>query len=201
MNIIKTINKAFTSAQDRNWDIIYWAIDLHGTISSSNYSNDDLSINYNKYAKIMLQFLSKNKNFKLMLYTCSYKDNVEKILELFKKDDIVFDYVNKNPEVENTTYGDYTEKPYFNILLDDKAGFEPEADWEEMFYYFKDKLFDSGNFPITDVEFLEEMYKKETNEDTNSTPPVNGPSFTIPVPTKEQIKDIISQNYGNKQKK
>lgn len=36
---------------------------------------------------------------------------------------------NENPECGNTDYADFTTKPYFNILLDDKAGMEMNSDW------------------------------------------------------------------------
>lgn len=135
MDIIKTIHHAHELALQRKWDSIYWAIDLHGTISKFNYNNDDLSINYYPYSKETLVYLSKCLNYTLILYTCSYKENSEKIIELFAKDGIRFMYCNENPEAENTTYGDYTKKPYFNILLDDKAGFDPEFDWYPIYNY------------------------------------------------------------------
>ena len=47
----------------------------------------------------------------------------------FGDDGIVFNHVNKNPEVKSEGYGHYEDKPYFNVLLDDKAGFDPENHW------------------------------------------------------------------------
>jgi hypothetical protein len=144
MNIIKAIENSVKTAKDRNWDTTYWAIDLHGTISRFNYSNENLNPDYYPYAKKVLQILSKDKSIKLILYSCSYLDNCKKLLELFEKDGIIFDYVNENPEAKNTEYGDYGRKIYFNVLLEDKAGFEPEKDWEEIHRYLKERIFICG---------------------------------------------------------
>jgi hypothetical protein len=40
------------------------------------------------------------------------------------------DHYNCNPDEKNTPYADFSLKPYFNILIDDKAGFDPNTDWD-----------------------------------------------------------------------
>lgn len=40
--------------------------------------------------------------------------------------------VNSNPDEKDTKTGDFSKKFYFNILLDDRAGFQPETDWLEI---------------------------------------------------------------------
>jgi hypothetical protein len=42
---------------------------------------------------------------------------------------IVIDYVNENPECVDTKLATFTDKFYFNVILDDKAGFEGDTDW------------------------------------------------------------------------
>lgn len=42
-------------------------------------------------------------------------------------------YFNVNLDCQNTLTGDFTRKFYYDILLDDKAGFEPEKDWKEIY--------------------------------------------------------------------
>jgi len=54
----------------------------------------------------------------------------------WKKKKINFDFVNKNPSENNTSYADFSKKFYFNILLDDKAFFEP-SDWVEISEWIK----------------------------------------------------------------
>jgi hypothetical protein len=47
----------------------------------------------------------------------------------FLDDGIKFDYINENPEVENTHLQNFEEKLYMNVGLDDKFGFDGENDW------------------------------------------------------------------------
>jgi len=63
------------------------------------------------------------------MYTCSHPKELDEYNSFFVKDNINFDYINENPEVMNTSYGYYENKPYINVLLDDKAGFSAETDW------------------------------------------------------------------------
>ena len=71
----------------------------------------------------------------MFLYTCSHPHEIEEYLALFKKFDIDFKYVNENPEVktEKEGYGNYDKKPYMNVLFEDKAGFNPETEWQEVY--------------------------------------------------------------------
>ena len=89
-----------------------------------------------------MQMLSKRTDIKLILYTCSYPDEQDRYVKYFKKHDIHFTYVNKNPEVKTgqDNHGYYIDKPYINVLLDDKSGFNPEGeenDWEIIREVFK----------------------------------------------------------------
>lgn len=130
----KTILKARATAKERNWDKIYWAIDIHGTILVPDYKSvvdSDQNFEFYPMAKECLQKLTQSPD-SLILYTCSWHGEIEVYKEFFAKHGIVFDHVNCNPEVGNTRYGYYEDKPYFNVLLDDKAGFEPEM-WVDMF--------------------------------------------------------------------
>lgn len=53
--------------------------------------------------------------------------------EYFRQHNIHFDNVNQNPEVADGAYGYYHEKIYFNVLMDDKAGFNGETDWKPVY--------------------------------------------------------------------
>jgi len=67
-----------------------------------------------------------------MLYTCSHDSEIEKYKKFFKKNDIRFEMVNENTDVSDTDYGNFKSKPYMNVLLEDKAGFDPEKDWDRI---------------------------------------------------------------------
>ena len=73
--------------------------------------------------------LSEREDVKLILFTCSHPQELKQYVEFFRTHGIHFDYANENPEVETADYGCFDSKIYFNVLLEDKAGFDPETDW------------------------------------------------------------------------
>ncbi len=122
------IKRAFQWKKERNWDTMYWMIDLHDTVFPGKYASDQAYEIY-PYCIEVLQWLSKREDMKIIIWTSSFAKDVERVTQWFKKLDIIFDYYNENPECGNTDYATFETKPYFNILLDDKAGFEGETDW------------------------------------------------------------------------
>ena len=136
--IIRAIDNAFKLMKKRNWDKIYYFIDLHGTVVKSNYSTDDIPRDYYPGAKEGLQYLTNRDDIVLIMYTCSHPHEIVKYVEYFKESGIVFDYINENPEVKTDLngYGNYDKKPYMSVLMDDKAGFDGETDWLEIIKYF-----------------------------------------------------------------
>lgn len=133
MSIKRAITTALNKAFERKWDKITIAVDWHDTICKSTYGGT--ALNFYKEAIAPLRALSKNDKIVLILFTSSYDESVKEFLDVcIEKYDIYFDYVNENPEVENTEYGDFSKKFYYDILIDDKAGFVPEIDWEEFLY-------------------------------------------------------------------
>lgn len=126
--ISQSIEKSFKILRERKWDKTYWAIDLHDTVLLSNYSNG-IPNEFYPLAKETLQIISNRSDIVMIMYTCSYPDEILKYLEFFESNGIHFNYVNENPEANNTSYGYYDKKPYFNVLLDDKAGFDANNDW------------------------------------------------------------------------
>ena len=127
--IINSIETAILTAQKRKWDKTYWAIDIHGTILEPNYEFHNLPKKFYPLAKETLQLLSQKKDICLILYTCSHPSEIVDYLQLFKSLNIDFQYINKNPEVQSKDYGYFEDKFYFNVLLDDKAGFNPFTEW------------------------------------------------------------------------
>jgi len=127
------IKNAFEKAKSRNWDKTYWAIDIHETMIKPNWSVTTTPTEFYPKAKETLQYISGRKDIVMILYTCSHPHEIEKYIELFKNNGINFNHINENPEVENEKYGYYDMKPYFNVLLEDKAGFDPYKDWDEVY--------------------------------------------------------------------
>ena len=133
------IKNAFEKAKQRNWNRTYWAIDIHETMIKPNWSETTTPTEFYPRAKETLQYISKRKDIVTILYTCSHPHEIEKYLQLLSDNGIDFDHVNKNPEVKNEKYGFYDKKPYFNVLLEDKAGFDPYQDWDEVYNSLKEQ--------------------------------------------------------------
>ena len=120
--------------KERKWDCIYVAVDWHDTMMPATYSNDDYG-EYKLYknAEEVLKWMSDCDNIRLILFTSSHGDQkADFIYNVYHRYGISIDYHNGNPEVQNTDTGDFSEKFYYNVLLDDKAGFDPDEDWEDL---------------------------------------------------------------------
>lgn len=126
--ILETFKRELKKMSSRGWDQIYVMVDIHDTIFKACYREPE-RLEWLGKSKEALQKLSEDKRFKLILWSSSYDRILEKYLKVFKENKIYFDYVNVNPEVHDDDLGCFQKKPYFNIIIDDKAGFE-ESDWE-----------------------------------------------------------------------
>lgn len=137
--ILSWIEKMFKHAEEHKWYETYWFIDLHGVISKPDYRKTVKEIEYYPYVKETLQYISKNRpDIILILFTSSYPDEIEFYMNTLKNDNIIFKYVNENPEISQAkgSFGCYDKKPYYNVLIDDKCGFDPYTDWKPMYKYF-----------------------------------------------------------------
>lgn len=129
--IIDAIQKSRASFVEKGWSKMYWAFDIHGTILKPTNSSR-ISDEFYPHAKEVLQKLQGIQGTVLILYTCSYPHEIAQYIDYFRTHGIVFDYINSNPEVVDGAYGYYQDKPYFNVLLDDKAGFDADTEWEKI---------------------------------------------------------------------
>lgn len=132
-SIVKSIEvNHFETMKRKNWVYTYWAFDLHSTVIKPNYEAGNIPKEFYPLAKECLQQISKCPHIKMIMYTCSFPNEQKEYLDYFKENGIRFDFVNKNTDVktEEGGYGYYEDKPYFNVLFEDKAGFDAENDWE-----------------------------------------------------------------------
>lgn len=137
-NVLDAINRSFNKAKEKGWDYTYWFFDIHETIIVPNYTPNNIPTEFYPYAKEALQLISKRKDIKMHLYTCSHPHEVEQYDKLFKDNNIDFDFLEAdNPEVANNALGFYDYKPYFNVLFEDKAGFTPNQ-WKYVHQYLID---------------------------------------------------------------
>lgn len=136
MSIIKAVDRAYRVMAERNWDTIYWAIDLHGVCLHSNYRSGEYGW-INLDALKGLQAISRRPESKIILWSSVYPEEQVHIREFFRKHGVWVDGFNRNPHEGNTVVSDFRDKFYFSVLLDDKAGFDPETDWEKITDYLK----------------------------------------------------------------
>jgi hypothetical protein len=134
--IIKAIDRAYRVMKERNWDTIYWAIDLHGVCFKSTYETSTYEWINDNVVPSLLEITSHPEN-KIILWSGVHDFEKPEIIKFFELEGIHVDFFNCNPLEDNTLSGNFAEKFYFNILLDDKAGFDPDIDWDIIRNYWK----------------------------------------------------------------
>jgi len=130
MSIEKAIKKAYDKMFERDWDKIYWCIDIHDTLLNSNY--DGLATEFAPGSIECLKKIQEYDETVLILWSACHDFDKEKYMNMFAEQGVNFKYFNENPDEANTKVGNFREKFYFSILIDDKAGFDSETDWKEI---------------------------------------------------------------------
>lgn len=128
--MILNLDKAIKKNRDRGYEKLYWCIDLHDVIIPGTYTRNNEDRELYSYAKEVLQFLTAREDMVLILWTSSHKEPVDDILKWLETFGIKFNYVNENPECPTTELADFSKKFYFEVLIDDKAGWNGETDWK-----------------------------------------------------------------------
>jgi hypothetical protein len=135
--ILRAVKRAFEQASAKGWDKTYWAVDIHDTFIRANYKHGSIPTEFVPYAAECLRLLTERTDVCLILYTCSHPEEIAQYNEHFANHCIKFDHVNSNPEVVTQGYGCYDSKFYFNVLIDDKAGFDCDEDWKTLLIYLQ----------------------------------------------------------------
>lgn len=127
--VYRAFEKKMQSGWEK-WPRMFWAIDLHDVIIEGKFSkmNEDRSLY--PVGEEVLRWLTTRKDMCIILWTSSHQEPIDDILEwLFTEYGINFDYVNENPECKSTELCCFENKLYFDMLLEDKAGFCGMTDW------------------------------------------------------------------------
>jgi hypothetical protein len=133
--IVKAIERAYTLRAQRNWDTVYYAIDLHGVCLTSNYTSDVHEF-INQDAIGGLKVISDRPETVIIIWSGLHTDQQAAVSKLFLDNGIKIDYFNENPLERNTVTGNFSDKFYFSVLLDDKAGFDPTIHWQHIIDYY-----------------------------------------------------------------
>lgn len=136
MAIKHAVKSAYDKFHKRNWDSIYYLVDLHDTIFESTYDNNEL-IAIPQAFKVLKE-LVKLPETKIILWSSVTEESKEIYIRLFEKNSEGKVYAfNKNPDYldaldkNGQTYASFAEKPYISIIIDDKAGFT-KKDWKKL---------------------------------------------------------------------
>ena len=124
MNVFN-IEKAFADKKERGWTTLYVLIDAHGTAIEPGH---DKVIFYDGALEV-LEWFNRRSDFRTILWTSSHKDEIKAIVQAAIDKGVRFDFINSNPLEANSARACFDRKFYFNIIFDDKAGFEPKTDW------------------------------------------------------------------------
>jgi len=137
---MKHVKKVFADKIKRGWSKIYIAIDLHDTIIEGKYNLNNDGANFFPNSIEVLRDLSNRSDICLILWTASHIGPIRDILTIMEAQDVKFNYINENPECPNTELCDFNGKFYFNLVLDDKAGWDGSTDW----FLFEETLREIG---------------------------------------------------------
>lgn len=125
MSIVKAIKRAFEYAKQKSHDKIYLAIDLHGVCFNSNYAQGGYTWCNNQVVPA-LQAISNRADTVIILFSSCHPEEQKTIIGFFAENNIRVHYFNENPECANTKSGCFDQKFYYSIIVEDKAGFDPD---------------------------------------------------------------------------
>lgn len=128
MSIFRAIESAYDKTAERNWDRVYWALDLHGTCIKSTYQKHTYEWLNEPYTKRALQRLVALPETHLILWSSVYEDEKAHIIKFFEDNGIRVSGFNTNPMEPSNRVSFFDEKFYMSIIVDDKAGFHP-TEW------------------------------------------------------------------------
>ncbi len=126
---IFNLERAFRRRREKGWPYTYIAIDLHDCIIEGKYNRFNEGATFFPGALEVLGQWSKRPDIKLILWTSSYSDSIADILYRLLSHGVSFDHINDNPMCVSDDLCDFSRKWYFDVLLDDKAGFSGATDW------------------------------------------------------------------------
>lgn len=126
--IIRT-HKRFKEKGYANW---YWAIDVHDVIFKGNYKRDS-DLTWVPNAKRALKIMATIPEIKVILWTSSHEDEIKRIVNKIETETgLKIFSVNGNPDFSKDDLCNFYDKFCFDILLDDKAGFNYYNGWEQV---------------------------------------------------------------------
>lgn len=128
MNLYNIAN-AFEKNKLKGWPVTYFAVDIHDVIFKGTYKKNNDDKEFYPYAKEVLQNLSRNINARLILFTAGHVGPTNDVADWLASNGISIFAINENPDHKGTDLCDFSKKFFFDVLLEDKGGFEGWHDW------------------------------------------------------------------------
>lgn len=134
--LVKYLEKLLKMKEQKGWEFLYFMIDIHNTVIRPTY-NKSVNFEYFSHSKEVLQILSKRSDIKLIMWTSTYPEIITMYNRKFRGDDIIFDYINENPDFNDDNQRCFIDKFYYDVGIDDKFGFDAETGWKDIYDYLK----------------------------------------------------------------
>jgi len=134
--IINVIQRQYEKQMRNKWYESYFLVDMHGVISRPHH--DKLKLDLYPFALESLSLLTNRSDIRMILYTSSNEYQILYYTIQLEKLGVEFDYINDNPEIGEGDVGCYDKKPYFDVYLDDKAGFDAETEWWDIWKFLRE---------------------------------------------------------------
>jgi hypothetical protein len=125
MRNIFNIEQTFKQKSERGWSTLYAVVDLHSTLILPSHDR----VEFYPDAVEVIKWWNRRDDFKVILWTSSFQGEIDFVLAKARDIGIRLDYVNENPLEANNHRANFEKKFYFNILFEDKAGFDARCDW------------------------------------------------------------------------
>lgn len=77
--ITRAISRAYRVMRERNWDTVYWAVDLHGTVLESTYQVGTFQF-INQAAETALQYLSSLPETRIIVWSSMHDADMQGLL-------------------------------------------------------------------------------------------------------------------------
>ena len=135
MSIGYAVSRAFQKKMERGWEKwprMFWAIDLHDVIIPGTYTKNNIDKLLYPGALQVLRWLTRREDMCMILWTASHGEPLGEIIDWLQGQGIDFDYCGENPDCESNELCCFDHKFYFDVLLEDKAGFVGLTDWSEI---------------------------------------------------------------------
>lgn len=158
--IIDVIRRQYEKQIKNKWYESYFLIDMHGVITRPHHNK--LMLDLYPYALESLSLLTNRSDIRMILYTSSHEFQILYYIRQLEKLGVEFDYINVNPEIGEDDFGCYKHKPYFDVYLDDKAGFDAEIEWWDIWKFLREDKQPDENWrnPIRDKRRKEYNIRK-----------------------------------------